>query len=123
MLAVSWTKCAGGLWCELEKVNVAASTHNGTFIVWLGGDRARTIRVGHGQIATVVRAQRHDVKVLNYKRMGTLYVTWTLLPDYQSIGAATYLQQTLRPLLVGRFDEVAVLDVNLPWTAKASTRR
>ena len=123
MLAVSWTKCAGGVWCELEKVNVAGSTSNGAFIIWLGGERARTIRVGHGQIATVVRAQRHDVKVLNYRRMGTLFVTWAPLPDYEARGAATYLQQTLLPLIVDRFEEAAVIDVNLPWTAKPSTRR
>lgn len=123
MLSVAWTKCIGDAWCELEKVNVAASTGNGTFIVWLGGERARTIRVGHGQISTVVRAQRHDMKVLTYRRMGTLYVTWALLPDYQSVGAALYLQQTLRPLLADRFDEAAVLDVNLPWKVSAKTRR
>ena len=62
MLSVAWTKCAGGVWCELEKVDVSASTGNGTFIVWLGGDRARTIKVGHGGITTVVRSQAHDVR-------------------------------------------------------------
>ena len=123
MLAVSWTKCAGGVWCELEKVNVAASANNGAFIVWLGGERARTLRVGHGWIATVVRAQRHDVKVLNYRRLGTLYVTWAPLPEYESRGAALYLQKMLRPLISDRFEEAAVIDVNLPWASKASGRR
>ena len=104
-------------------MNVAAVPTSGVFIVWLGGERARTVRVGLGPIAVVVRAQRHDVKVLNYRRMGALYVTWAALPDYERRGAVPYLQQALRPLIVDKFDEAAVIEVNLPWTTKASARR
>jgi hypothetical protein len=116
MLAVPWTKCAGGMWCELEKVNVAASATVGPFVVWVGRERRRTIRIGHGRIAEIVRAQRHDARVLRYRTHGTLFVTWTALPGYEGEGATIYLARIMRPVIVDPRPEVGEIEVNLPWT-------
>jgi hypothetical protein len=114
MLNVIWTKCAGGVWCELEKVNVAASQASGTFVVWVG-ERPRAVRVGYGRIAQVVRAQRHDANVLRYRTTGTLYVSWVALPEYESQGAMVYLTRIMRPFLADRLPEVGAIEVNPPW--------
>jgi hypothetical protein len=118
MLAVRWTRCAERQWCELAKVNVAAVQSSGTFVVWLGGERPRTVRVGYGPIALSVRAQRHDARVLGYRKHGTLYVTWAVLPDYESKAATIYLTRMMRPLLADPLPEVGEIEVNLPWTSK-----
>ena len=116
MLSLKWTRCAGGVWCELEKVNVAASVSFGPFVIWVGGERPRAVRVGYGRAAQVVRAQRHDVRVLRYRLNGTLYVTWAALPDYESQGAMIYLSRMLRPAIADRLPEVGMVEVTLPWT-------
>jgi hypothetical protein len=116
MLNVTWTKCAGGMWCELEKVNVAVSQASGPFVVWFGTERRRTVRIGHGRVAQVVRAQRHDGRVLRYRISGTLYVTWTALPDYEAQGAVIYLSRMMRPSIADSLPEVGEVEVNLPWT-------
>ena len=116
MLTVRWTRCAGGVWCELEKVNVAASVSSGPFVVWVGGKRPQAVRVGYGRAAQVVRAQRHDARVLRYRMNGTLYVTWTALPDYEAQGAMIYLSRVLRPAIADQMPEVGPVEVTLPWT-------
>lgn len=120
MLSVNWVRCAGGVWCELEKVNVAGSPTLGTYVVWVGQrDRRRAVRIGWGRIAEVVRTQRHDVRVLRFRSNGTLYVTWAALGDYESQGAALYLNRTMRPVLADRLPEVGEIEVNPPWTTAA----
>jgi hypothetical protein len=115
VLAVRWIKCAGGVWCELEKVNVASSPSSGPFVVWVGGKRPQAVRVGCGRAAEVVRAQRHDARVLRYRMNGTLYVTWAALPDYEAQGATIYLSRMLRPAIADRLPEVGMVEVTLPW--------
>jgi hypothetical protein len=115
MLTAQWTRCAGGVWCELEKVNVATSPSSGPFVVWVGSKRPVAIRVGYGRVAQVVRAQRHDARVLRYRVNGTLYVTWTALPDYEAQGATIYLARKLRPAIADPLPEVGMIEISLPW--------
>lgn len=116
MLHVSWTKCAGNAWCQLEKVDVARVTSSGVFIVWAGTQRPRAVRVGYGPIARVVRAQRHDANVMRYRKTGTLYVSWAVLPDYESQGVMIYLSNVMRPFIADLLPRVGMIEVNLPFT-------
>jgi hypothetical protein len=116
MLNVSWTKCAGNAWCQLEKVDVARVASSGVFIVWASSQRPRAVRIGYGPIAQRVRAQRHDANVMRYRKTGTLYVTWVALPDYESQGVMIYLSNALRPFVRDPLPPVGMIEVNLPFT-------
>ena len=58
-LTVDWTKC-GTLYCAFDDVNLSRITASGVFMIWQDGNPGRVIRVGQGQIADRIKANRND---------------------------------------------------------------
>jgi hypothetical protein len=116
MTNVHWIKCDGNNWCPFERVNLSGVNTTGVYVIWHGGNPARTVRVGQGDIADRLTAHRNDSSVMNYRQHG-LWVTWAAVPHHQLDGVERYLSDLLKPLVGSRFPDVAPLAVNSPFAA------
>jgi len=114
---VSWVKCTGNKWCELNTVNLQhASLNNleGVYVIWHGGSNPATVRVGQGRIRDRLAAHRQDREIQAYASL-ELYVTWARVDERYQDGVEAYLAQQLRPKVGERFPERTPIPVNLPW--------
>jgi hypothetical protein len=113
-MQLSWSKCAGGEWCLLDKIDLTAVEGYGVFAIWRNGDVAHmtvVLYVGRGALAQeIARCQRDPLFQTN-----DLRITWATVNDVRLIdGVVAYLYRELRPL----WGEVApwsdAVRVNLP---------
>jgi hypothetical protein len=117
MTQLSWNKCQGEVWCNLLNVNLDHphfDNMSGVYIIWHGGQNARTVRVGSGVIRDRLRAHREDPAILQYRQLG-LFVTWAAVSGATQRSVEKYLADRLRPLVGERFPDVPQEVVNLPW--------
>ena len=56
MVQLNWARAQGGAWCDLQRVDLGSVDTTGVFVVWHGGSRPRTLRLGYGPIAERVGA-------------------------------------------------------------------
>lgn len=116
-MQVTWNRCEGHIWCELNNVDLNNNHFDnmtGVYVIWYGVNNPRTVRVGQGFIRDRLRDHRLDSKVQAYKQYGLL-VTWASVPANSLNGVEAYLAQNLNPILGERFPNVLPIAVNLPW--------
>jgi hypothetical protein len=116
---VKWAKCDRGEWCSLDYLDLSRITVSGVYVIWKPGSTpagpSMVVRVGRGDIASALAAERRDPQVTNYGPQ--LLVTWAEVAAFFSAGVEIYLAQQLRPL-VGKTLPLAVgVAVNLPISA------
>ncbi len=116
-MQLSWIKCKGDVWCNLNSVNLSHSHFDymsGVYVIWHGGSNAATVRVGQGFIRDRLPEHRSDSEVQDFATLG-LYVTWASVPESSRDGVEAYLAQVLKPKVGSRFPSVSPITVNLPW--------
>src|ERR1035437_2491035 len=114
---VTWTKCQGEVWCPLATVNLSHAHFNnmeGVYIIWHGGSKPATVRVGKGIIKDCLAAHRTDPQVQQFAQLG-LFVTWVSIPANQRDGVEAFLAARLNPIVGERFPNVLSVEINLPW--------
>src|SRR5690348_6547182 len=110
---LTWVKCQGDVWCSLLNVNLANVQTTGVYIIWHGGNPARVVRLGQGDIADRLTEHRAEPDILAYRQHG-LYVTWAAVPAYQLDGVERYLANQWPPLVGDRFPNAQPIAVNSP---------
>ncbi len=116
-MTLSWIKCTGNKWCPLDTVDLDHPHFEGlegVYIIWHGGPKAATVRVGQGVIRDRLRAHRSDTAIQAFSEQG-LYVTWAAVGAGDRDGVETYLASRLNPLVGDRFPLRIPIEVNLPW--------
>lgn len=117
-MSVRWIKCTGDVWCKLETVNLDHQHFNdlgGVYIVWHGGPKPATVRVGAGVIRDCLLAERRNTRTQHFAEFG-LYVTWASVDEVTRSAVRSYLTQRLTPLVPDEGAGVAdPRSVNLPW--------
>jgi hypothetical protein len=114
---LQWIKCEGDQWCNFLKLNLEHSHFiglGGVYIIWHGGQDARTVYVGKGQIAERLAAHRQEKEILEYSSLG-LFVTWAKVDAAYREGIELFLSQRLNPKVGHRYPSVQPISVNLPW--------
>ena len=116
---VDWVKCAGGLWCPFDYIDLSKIRAHGVYVIWKpsGGTfrHSAVVRVGNGDIASRLAAHRMETAI---NRHGPdLLVTWAEVAGLFSGGVEVYLAQQLRPLVGQRFPLAVPVEVNLPISA------
>lgn len=86
----------------------------GVYVIWHGGDKPRTIRVGQGDIRNRIDYQRTNPDVTAYSKHG-LFVTWAQVPENEHDGVERYLSDLLKPLTGDRWPDVDPIPVNSPF--------
>src|SRR6266704_497150 len=106
MLTVSWVKSTTNEWLPLERVDLSKVATQGVYIIWHGGNPARVVRVGQGDIADRLTAHRNDSQVLSYGRFGFLLVTWAAVSVWSLDGVERHLGDRWKPVIGDRFPNV-----------------
>jgi hypothetical protein len=120
---LNWLKCQGDVWCKLNSVNLDHAHFDfmdGVYIIWHGGPKAHTVRVGQGRIRERLKQHRVDSDIQQYSSL-ELYVTWAPVAPSNRDGIELYLSKSLKPLVGDRYPDTIPIPVNLPWYAKVTT--
>ena len=115
MLNVAWVKLTTGDWCQFETVDLSGVNAVGVYIIWHSGNPSRVVRVGQGDIADRLRSHRFDTTVIAYRPLGTLYVTWAVVPVSLLDGVERFLAEHWKPLVGDRFPVALPVAVNQPF--------
>ena len=117
-MLVDWTKCVGGHWCSLNRVNLEHEHFNnleGVYIIWHSGSEPATVYVGQGQIKTRLTAHRSDDRIMVYSHLGLL-VTWAKVEGVATRnGVERFLFDRLKPKENVDIHSVVPITVNFPW--------
>jgi hypothetical protein len=72
-VTLTWNDCQGNVWCELNSVDLAHYHFNameGVYIIWHGGPKPATVRVGQGIVRDRLQAHRTDTAIQRYAQLG-----------------------------------------------------
>jgi len=117
MLNVNWGHCTNNSWCNFLGLNLADSYFDGlegVYIIWHGGNNAKTVRVGQGIIRDRITVHRGEAEILEYKNLG-LFVTWAVVSKEKRDGIERFLAEELKPLVGEAYPDAEPIKVNLPW--------
>src|SRR5258708_2471688 len=106
MLQLQWIKSKASNWLSLESCDLSDVSTAGVYIIWHGGNPARVVKVGSGDIAARLSAHRNDKAILTYRSFGTLYVTWAAVQEPLRGGVERYLGEHWKPLVGDRFPDL-----------------
>ena len=115
---ITWKTCGDdGHWCSLENLNLdSLGDVAGVYIIWHEGNPGRVVRVGQGApIKNRLSAHSNDPEILQYKKLGTLRVTWGAVSSGQRDGVERYLGNEWSPLVGTDFPDAEPIVVNSPW--------
>ena len=117
-MSLSWIKCQGDVWCQLNSVNLQHEHFNnrgGIYVIWHGGENAATVYVGQtGDFRNRFSEHRNDARIRSYGSLG-LYVTWASVIPGSLDGVERYVGERLRPKVVTKLPNVQPIEVQLPW--------
>ena len=119
MIQVYWTRCSGGGWCELERVDVSAIQASGVHIVWHGGSSPRVIRVGEGNIAELIGTDRANGAILSYRQAGALHVTWAVVDRHLRTGVARFVANRTLPRVSEPPRVATAVPCNMPFALRS----
>ena len=115
MTRLVWIKSQANEWLSFERLNLSRISADGVYIIWYGGPKPGTVRIGQGDISYRLKVHRTDPKILVYGSLG-LYATWAEVPFAQQDGIARYLADELHPIVGDQDTDATPIPVNLPWT-------
>jgi hypothetical protein len=105
------------VWCKLNSVNLPHAhfdNMDGVYIIWHGGPKPATVRIGQGTIRARLAEHRGDPAIQKFTDLG-LFVTWATVPSESRAGVENFLADRLKPIVGERFPDVVPIAVNLPW--------
>ena len=118
-LILNWHKCQGGVWCNLNTVNLDHDHFNnldGVYIIWHGGKQPHVVYVGRGLIKDRIKSHRKDNNIQKYSSLN-LFVTWAkVLPEFQK-GVESYLAGYWEPKEGEHHLNLPHIMVNAPWNS------
>jgi hypothetical protein len=117
-LQLNWVKCQKNQWCSFNHVDVSYVSTQGVYVIWYSGNPGapgKVVYVGHGSIATHIKALRNNSYFNNFLKHGTLYLTWASVPAKEQAGVAHYLAERWAPLAGGVETGADPIAVNSPW--------
>jgi hypothetical protein len=114
-LYVSWGKCTGDRWCELNTVDLSheAFSSGGVYLIWHGGTKPHAVYVGQGTFRDRLLDHRKDPRIQAYSKYG-LYVAWALVDASKRDGVEIFLANQYSPLVGDRHPDAKPITVNLP---------
>lgn len=115
-LPLIWAKRGRDSWCRLLELDFRLIDTYGVYVIWDGGLPSRVLRVGHGDIASELRACCADRRLTAHLKDGPLFVTWAAAPAADAAGIHRYLEESLRPLIADSFAAgVSAIAVRAPF--------
>jgi hypothetical protein len=115
-MLLEWYKCRGGVWCELNKIDLDHKyirKLEGVYVIWSGRQERKILRVGSGNIRSELTNNKKDLSILAFFHLG-VYVSWAEV-DSKENNIVTYLTTKLGPTIEVKLPNAQPISVNLPW--------
>lgn len=115
-MTVSWYKCLGDIWCELNKVDTSHKSLEdleGVYIIWEGKNKS-ILRIGYGLIKREILRNKSDIAVQAFSHLG-LFITWAEVSEGSQKGVYSYLVKIIPPKIIEIEPKMFTTKVNLPW--------
>ena len=115
-MTVSWYKCQGDIWCELNKIDTNHKNLEdveGVYIIW-EGKNGSVLRVGFGLMKREIMRNKSDIAIQAFSHLG-LFITWAEISENSQKGVYSYIVKTLKPKFIDIEPKLLVTRVNLPF--------
>lgn len=116
-MILTWQKCQGGVWCQLNAVDVNHvhfQNMHGVYVIWHGGTQPAVVYVGSGNIRDRIQSHRNRTDIQNYAHFN-LFITWAQVDFASQAGVEAYLANYWKPLIGDRHPTAEPIGVNSPW--------
>jgi len=113
---MQWLKSLDDKWLNLMRLNFDRIQDVGVYIIWHGGDQPRVVRVGQGDIGSILRSHSINPMITRYQSAGPLLVTWAAVESlHHRDGIENFLAQQYYPLVGSNFPNVPPIAVASPF--------
>ena len=116
-MEVDWYQCKGGVWCELNKLDIShpyLKGLKGVFMIWYEVGVKSVVLVGSGDIQNGLIEARDSLAIQAFAKY-RLFATWAELPSSKMGAVHTYLSRKLKPTIPNPSVSSKIIEVDLPW--------
>jgi len=114
---VDWYQCKGGVWCELNKLDIShpyLKGLTGVYIIWYEFGIKSVVQIGAGDIQTELIKARDSLAIQAFAKY-RLFATWAELPSAKVDAVRGYLSRKLKPTISDSPVSSKSIEVDLPW--------
>lgn len=116
---VNWVQGGSPGWfCPFATVDLTEAPATGVHVIFVIGSMDpttwKTVKIGYGDIAKLISADRADQQLFAFAQNGTLQVTWGEVRPEEMGGIACYLCDALKPLIRSGGSTAPPITVNVP---------
>ena len=88
----------------------------GVYVLFVVGSLdCQTVKVGFGDVATEIAADRINQEILDFRQRGKLQVTWAQTTREQMTGIARHLSNLLQPrIIMAGLSDLPPIEANVP---------
>lgn len=116
-MIIEWYKCKGGIWCELNKIDLSHDSFDklsGVYVIWHSTNKPVVVKVGSGIIRDELRKNKDDIAIQAFTKYG-LFVSWAETPLLKRKPIETFLALELAPTIFPELSKTKPIQVNFPW--------
>jgi len=119
-MEIDWYRCRGGIWCELNKLDVDHKyvKTTGVYILWYEVQNTEIVKVGHGKIRDELLKDRKELAIQAFAKYN-VKVTGAEVPKSKLEQVHSYLEDVLKPTIsTDNLDKTKKIEVDLPFEIK-----
>jgi hypothetical protein len=116
-MEVDWYQCKGGVWCELNKLDIKhpyLKGLSGVYIIWYEVDTRNIVKIGTGDIQKGLIDSMNSLAIQAFAKY-RLFATWAELPKSKIEFVHGYLHRKLKPTISESAISPKSIEVDLPW--------
>ena len=113
---LNWAKEPDPNLLPFETADLSSTPPIGVYVLFVVGSLdCQTVKVGFGDVATKIVADRMNPEVLDFRQTGKLQVTWAQTTREQMAGLARHLSDLLQPrIIMAGLSDHPPIEMNLP---------
>lgn len=120
-MEIDWFKCRGGIWCELNKLDVDhkyVKSIYGVYVLWYEVQKTEIVKVGHGKMRDELLKERKELAIQAFAKY-KVKVTWAEVSKSKAEQVHAYLEDVLKPTIsADNLDKTKKIEVDLPFELK-----
>ena len=116
-MELDWYQCKGGVWCELNKLDIShpyLKGLKGVFVIWYEVGTKTVVQIGSGDIQKGLIQARDSLAIQAFAKY-RLFATWAELPSSKVDAVHGYLSRILKPTISASNVSSKSIEVDLPW--------
>jgi hypothetical protein len=113
-----WAKGPGSNFLPFETADLSSAPRIGVYaLIVVGSLDYQTLKVGFGDVATQIAADRMNQQILAFRQTAELQVTWAETTREQMTGIARHLSDALKPRIIMPGLSDPPIEMNVPGSS------